>query len=117
MRSQPRPDQPLVRMIDERRAPLAKTVFSFVNGGVKIPARIRADQIGKDFVKDAAQQRGRRRARAPPPARRTVNLSANIADLQSDCHDKNPYFPWQRRKISRLYVINSTNRNNTAGGS
>ena len=36
MRPQPRPDQPPVRMIDERGAPLVQTVFSFGNGGVKI---------------------------------------------------------------------------------
>src|SRR5262245_7222891 len=90
MRPQSRPDQPLVRMIDERRAPLVQTVFGFVNGGVKILARVRADQIGKDFMKDAAQQCGRSRASAPPAAGRTVNLRAYIADLQSDCHDKNP---------------------------
>src|SRR5262249_12820968 len=90
MRPQPRPDQPLIRMIDERHAPLIQTVFSFVNGGVKILARVRADQLGKDFVKETAQQRGRSRARAPTPARRTLNLLANIADSQSDCHDTNP---------------------------
>src|SRR5215475_13560249 len=90
MRPQPRPDQPLVSMIDERSAPLVQTVFGFVNGGLKILARVRADQIGEDFVKEAAQQRGRRRARAPPPAGGTVNFRANIADLQSYRHDKNP---------------------------
>src|SRR5262249_25178543 len=90
MRPQSRPDQPLVRMIDERRAPLVQTVFSLVNGGVKILARVRADQIGKDFVKDATQQCGRSRARAPPPTGRTVNLRANIADLHSYSHNTIP---------------------------
>src|SRR5262249_49779633 len=109
---QPRPTKPVVRNTAEARAPLVQTVFSFVNGGVKILARVRADQVGEDFVKEAAQQRGGRRARAPPPAGGTVNLRANIADLQSYRHDKNP-------SLNRTYRFykSLTNRNSTTGGS
>src|SRR5262245_51565333 len=111
-------------MIDERRAPLVQTVFSFVNGGVEIFAHVRADQIGKDFVKEAAQQCGRRRARATPPTGGTVNLRANFADLQSYRHYKIPLLngTYRTHRAYRSYepyksYESVTNLNNTAGGS
>src|SRR5262249_19222639 len=116
MRSQPRPDQPLVRMVDERRAPFVQAVFRLVNRDVKIFARVRANQFGEGFVKDSSQQRRRCRAGAGAlaPACRTVNLRANVADLQSDCHDKTPRSDFDTRNCEEL---KATRRNNTAAGS
>src|SRR5262249_124483 len=104
MRSQPRPDQPLVRMVDERRAPFVQAVFRLVNRDVKIFARVRANQFGEAFVKDSSQQRRRSRAGAGAlaPACRTENLRANDADWESDGHNKAPRSDLDTRNCESL---------------
>src|SRR5262249_26273515 len=92
MLPEPGSDKSLVGVIDERASPFAHPRIRLLNRLEKIFSFVCADQFGKRLVKHPSEQR--RRSRSSTGALlatcRFIDLSAYIADLQSNCHKRSP---------------------------